>query len=105
MRRQRGFLVATTTGVRHTRPVVRHRLIAIGLKGGSVGGRAPRPSMNESELREILQHLEAVKAVYEKHEGPLNAVEASLKSLTATLHSQTKAQLDLLKGGSWWSPR
>ena len=57
--------------------------------------------MNESELREILLHLEAAVAVYQKHDGPIGAVEQSLKSLTTTLHSQTKAQLDLLKRGLW----
>ena len=57
--------------------------------------------MNESELRDILLHLEAAVAVYTKHEGRLTAVELSLKSLTSTLHAQTQTQLKILKRGTW----
>jgi hypothetical protein len=56
--------------------------------------------MNESELHEIVRHLEAAVAVYAKHEGKLTAVELSLKSLTSTLHAQTQTQLRI-KRDSW----
>ena len=57
--------------------------------------------MNETQLREILVHLDAVLAVYRKQEGKLTAVELSLKSLTTTLHSQIEMEINNLTRGIW----
>lgn len=57
--------------------------------------------MSETQLREILSHIEATLDIYRTQEGKLTVLEVSMKSMITTLRAQIEMQL----AGAWQSPR
>lgn len=50
--------------------------------------------MSDSQLRNVLNSVDAALDIYRKHEGALTAFEISVKSMLVVIRSQVTAQMN-----------
>jgi hypothetical protein len=50
--------------------------------------------MSDSQLRNVLNSIDAALEIYRKHEGALTAFEISVKSMLVVIRSQVAVQLN-----------